>query len=275
MPAHLPDRPSPPRIFSQTRRIARARRHARLCARAQSAKAQSAGDGPHSLETQQFLHAEIARDIADRLDFMRFAPAPTLIHGNGAGLLGAELAARGFAVCQTSPASLAEEQPLALPDGAPAPALIVHLATLDTVNDLPGALLHIRRALPSGGLFIASFPGNGSMPMLRAILQAADGDRPAARMHPQIDIAAASALMQRAGFARQVVDSHRLEVRYRSFDRMVADLRVQGLHSVLADAPPPFTRAGLARARAAFAALADEHGSLGESFVLLTLTGWG
>ena len=89
--------------------------------------------------------------------------------------------------------------------------LIVHLLGLGMVNDLPGALIHARIALAEGGLFIAAFPGAGSLPALRRIVLAADGDRPAARIHPQVDSRAGTALLERAGFKRQVVDSYPFE----------------------------------------------------------------
>lgn len=66
--------------------------------------------------------------------------------------------------------------------------LIVNLSSLATVNDLPGALIHIRNALKPGGLMIASMVGAGSLPMLRQAMYAADGERPAARMHPMVEI---------------------------------------------------------------------------------------
>jgi len=246
---------APPQIFSRQRRIARAQRHLR----------QAPAD-----PAAQFLRADAADDIAERLAFMQVAPCPALVHGDGSGLLGKALAARGFALRTSGPESVDEEQPL---PGPPA-GLIASLFALDTVNDLPGALLHIRNALPAGGLFLGCLIGAGSLPALRQIMLAADGERPAARMHPQIDNRAASALMQRAGFSRQVVDSRPITVRYRSIARLVADLRAQGLTNALADAPPPLSRAALARAQAAFAELADAEGRVSETFEILTLTGW-
>ena len=141
-------------------------------------------------------------------------------------------------------------------------------------NDLPGALLHARAALNDGGVFIATMLGAGSLPVLRGVLLAADAERPAARIHPQIDNRAATSLLERAGFARQVVDSSTVRASYRDLDRLVADLREQGLTNVLADAPPPLTRASWARANAAFDAMKDGEGRVTETFEILTLTGW-
>ena len=103
---------------------------------------------------------------------------------------------------------------------------------------------------------------------------AADGERPAARIHPLIDNRAGSALLDRAGFARQVVDTVPLKVSYPSLDRLVADLREQALTNVLADPPPPITKAGLTRARQEFDRLRNDEGRVIETFEILTLTGW-
>ena len=71
-----------------------------------------------------------------------------------------------------------------------------------------------------------------------------------------------------------MVDAHTLTVTYRSFDRLVADLRAQGLTNVLADRPPRLTREALTTARETFAALADDQGRVSETFEFITLTGW-
>lgn len=211
---------------------------------------------------------EIEQDLIERLGFMQAEPKQALIIGPDSGTLAAYL--RGMGCEVISQQHLDEEQPLPIPPCD----LIVSLLRLDTVNDLPGALLHHRSALTSDGLFIACIMGAGSLSTLRQVMLTADGDRPAARIHPQIDNRAASALMQRAGFSRQVVDSHSLKVTYRSLDRLIADLREQALTNVLADAPPPLTRTAFARARTAFDALKDGDGRVTETFELLTLTGW-
>jgi len=147
------------------------------------------------------------------------------------------------------------------------------LGLLDAVNDLPGALIHIRDALEPGGLAIASFIGGESLPRLRGAMLAAEPDRPFARMHPLVDPRAAPALLQRAGWKDPVVDTHRMKVRYPSLDRLVQDLRDQGFNSALADRPPALNRAAYDRARAAFAKNAEEDGKVTEIFEIVTLTG--
>ncbi|HET8612108.1 MAG TPA: methyltransferase domain-containing protein, partial [Sphingomonas sp.] len=107
-----------------------------------------------------------------------------------------------------------------LPFAAESFDLIVSAGVLDSVNDLPGALLLARRALRPDGLFLAGFLGAGSLPRLRAAMLEADmaGGGVAPRIHPQIDVRAAGDLLARAGFALPVADGERLDVRYRSLD---------------------------------------------------------
>jgi hypothetical protein len=96
----------------------------------------------------------------------------------------------------------------------------------------------------------------------------ADGDRPAPRLHPMVDVRAGGQLLQRAGWADPVIDSRSLEVRFRNLDSLTADLRAQGLSNVLASPGPALNRAQLATARAAFGTGTTER------FEILTLTGW-
>jgi SAM-dependent methyltransferase len=247
---------APPRIFSPVRRLAARRRLERL---------QRAEDAA------RFVIDDMVEDILERLGFVRHEPQRALVIGDWTGELAAILRARGAEVTTAEPAAgFDEEQPF--PSGNF--DFIASLGTLDTVNDLPGALVHIRRALAPGGLAIASVVGAGSLPKLRQIMLAADGDRPAARLHPMVDVRAGAQLLQRVGFADPVADGRALTAAYRSLDRLVADLRAQGLGNVLASTPPPLGRAALERARAAFAAAADEQGRVVETIELLTLSGW-
>lgn len=219
-------------------------------------------------EAAHWLCDAMADDVIERLGFVRFAGPRALVAGLGSEAVGNHLAGAGVSVSRAD--RLDVEQPIA---GGPYD-VIVSMAELDTVNDLPGALIHLRHALAPGGLLLATLIGAGSLPMLRGAMLAADGDRPAARVHPQVDNRAASGLLQRAGFARQVVDQYPLIVRYGSLARLVEDLRDQGLTSALADRAPSIGKAGLRRAGAAFAAQPDPDGKVSERFEILTLTAW-
>jgi SAM-dependent methyltransferase len=244
---------APPKIFSPARRLAARRRIAR----------QQQGADP-----ARFVIADIVEDMLERLSFLRHEPKRVLVIGDWTGTLAAALG--DAEVAEADPAEgFAEEQPFPLGGFD----LVLSAATLDTVNDLPGALIHVRRALAPGGRAIASFVGAGSLPALRRIMLAADGERPAARVHPMVDVRAGAQLLQRAGWADPVADSRTLTVAYRSLERLISDLRAQGLGNVLASRAPALGKAGLARAREAFAAEADEQGRVVETFEILTLSG--
>ena len=83
-----------------------------------------------------------------------------------------------------------------------------------------------------------------------------------------VDVRAGAQLVQRAGFADPVADGRSLTVRFRSLDRLVGDLRAQGLGNVLARPGPPLVPAALAAARAAFGSETKE------TLEIVTLTGW-
>ncbi len=241
---------APPRIFAPARRLAARRRALALQAAPDAAR---------------YLQADMAEDVIERLAFLRHVPQRALLIGMVDPLLAQHLHSLGADVTQTDPATGFDDE-LPFPDQGF--DFIASLGTLDTVNDLPGALIHIRNALAPGGLALASFSGAGSLPTLREAMLAADGDRPAPRLHPAVDVRAGGQLLQRAGWANPVVDSRSLEVRFRSLDSLVADLRAQALTNVLASPGPALTRNQLATARAAFGS-----GTI-ERFEILTLSGW-
>ena len=245
---------TPPRIFDPVRRRTVRRR---------SAMRQARGDAA------RYVLDDMIEDVAERLSFIRQPPGEALVIGDWNGVLVRDLIAQGHEVMTRDVHDLDEELPY--PGGGF--DLIVSLGTLDTVNDLPGALIHIREALAPGGRAIASFVGAGSVANLRRAMLAAEPERPAARLHPMVDIRAAAQLLQRAGWTEPVADSRTLKVAYRSLDRLVADLRDQGLGNVLASAAPPLGKAALERARAAFLEEADAEGRVIESFEILTLSG--
>ncbi|UIP05820.1 class I SAM-dependent methyltransferase [Erythrobacter sp. SDW2] len=247
--------PRVPKIFSRQRAMAKWNR------------AQSRRNRP---DAAQYIVDTIAEDIIERLEFMRAQPNNALVIGDTTGKLGSWLAQQGVVGKAAALGSFDEAQPW--PNSGF--DLIVHLMGLGHVNDLPGALLHARGALAEGGILMAAFPGAGSLTVLRQIMLAADGERPAARMHPLVDNQAGAGLLQRAGFKRQVVDSYPLRVRFGSLDRMVSDLRDHGLTSALATGPWPVTKAGYRRALAAFDGLRDGDGKVSETVEILTLTAW-
>jgi len=228
-----------------------------------------------------FLYAAMAEDMLDRLGDVTRSFSRALVIGCPDGRLAQALANRGCSVicadpgpawAQRSGGDIIRED--ALPYEAASFDLILCCGTLDAINDLPGALIALNRALEPDGLLLTSFVGAGSLPRLRAALLAADGDRPAQRIHPQVDVRAFGDLLARAGFAMPVVDQQRLDVRYGSLFRLLADLRGMGAAQCLASPPPPLTRAGLARAAEQFALAADEDARVTEQFMILHGSGW-
>jgi len=241
--------PAPPLIFSPRRRLAARRRAMRLQRLPGAAR---------------YILDDMVEDMVERLAFLRHRPRRALTIGD-CGELSRVLAGQD---CEVTGADPAAGWDLERPYPAGGFDLIACFGLLDTVNDLPGALIHVRNALARGGLAIATFPGAGSLPRLRAAMLAADGERPAPRLHPMIDVRAGGQLLQRAGWADPVIDSRSLEVRFRSFGRLVSDLREQGLGNVLANPGPPLSRSSLLRAAEAFGTRTVER------FELLTLSGW-
>jgi SAM-dependent methyltransferase len=208
----------------------------------------------------------VRRDFADMLDLGSFAgdfPAPP-----GARVTRIDAGARFAAFAGGVQGE--EDQPH-FPEASF--DLIVSAGVLDTVNDLPGALALARRALRPDGLFLGAFLGGSTLATLRSVLLQAEADRPAARIHPQIDVRAAGDLLVRAGFALPVADVETLNVRYASLFDLVRDLRGMGATSLLPGVPA-LTRETVARAATLFAERADAEGRTAERFDAIFVTGW-
>lgn len=248
------NQPHIPQIFSAQRRV---HRFQRACARQRTAPTQAA----------RYILDDMAEDTLERLAFLRHRPARALVLGDVTGELSAALQMQGAKLGDAAQIDLEAPYPLVGFD------FITVIGLLDAVNDLPGALIHVRSALAPGGLAIASFIGGASLGVLRSAMLSAEPDRPAARMHPLVDPRAAPQLLQRAGWKDPVVDTHAVDVRYSSLATLVNDLRDQGLGAALADAAAPLGRAARTRAEADFAARADDAGKTPETFEIITLTG--
>jgi NADH dehydrogenase [ubiquinone] 1 alpha subcomplex assembly factor 5 len=216
-----------------------------------------------------FLHRRALDELIERLDLVA-RPFAAALDLSLDPFVAARLRARGFEVVE------ADEDDL--PNLAGRFDLVTSVGRLDTINDLPGALALIRRALRPDGLFLAAFAGAGSLPRLRRAMRAAEeaqGSGAAARIHPQIDVRAAGDLLTRAGFALPVADRDVVEVRYGGLMRLVGDLRAMAATNQLAgQAARPVGRLGLAAAIADFAAGAGPDGKTAERFEIVHLSGW-
>lgn len=157
--------------------------------------------------------------------------------------------------------------------------LVVSSLALHTVNDLPGALVQIRRALKPDGLFMASMFGGETLKELRSVLMEAELEvrgGAGARIAPFAESYDCVDLLRRAGFNMPVVDSDKVTVTYGHPLKLLQDLRAMGETNILHDRP----RKGLNRAilERAFALYAErfpsDDGGMTATFEIITLSGW-
>src|SRR5690606_36103723 len=97
--------------------------------------------------------------------------------------------------------------------------LAVSLLSLQSMNDVPGMLAQIRRALRPDGLFLGAFAGAGTLGELRESFLAAESELyggVSPRVIPFPDVRDAGGLLQRAGLALPVADVETVIVRYDS-----------------------------------------------------------
>lgn len=233
-----------------------------------------------------YLHRHATDELLDRLTDVRREFRDVLDLSCAGGHAGESLARRGFAVTSADAGALfaasrpnaiqADEDRLPFADGSF--DLVLCVGGFDSVNDLPGALTLIRRALRPDGLLLAAFCGAGSLPRLRSAMAAADaaeGSGASPRIHPQIDVRAAGDLLARAGFALPVADTESLEIRFSSLSALVADLRAMAATNILASRSRiPLGRRGLAAATADFRAAAGTDGKTAERIEIIYLTAW-
>ena len=170
-----------------------------------------------------------------------------------------------------------ESEPLALrPESLD---LAISALALQFVNDLPGVLAQIRRALKPDGLLLAAMTGGDTLTELRQSFAAAESELEGGvspRVAPFADLRDVGALLQRAGFALPVTDVDRIVVRYDSAFALMADLRRMGATNVLVERRrTPTRRATLSRMAQIYAErFADADGRLRATFDVIWLSGW-
>lgn len=153
--------------------------------------------------------------------------------------------------------------------------LVVASLSLHWVNDLPGALVQIRRALRPDGLFLASLPGLGTLGELRAALAAAETELRGGlspRVSPFPELRDLAGLLQRAGFALPVADAEMLPIAYRTPMGLLRDLRAAGEGNAVRardSRVPPRALLPLALSR-----MAVDGGGVPATLRLLVMTGW-
>jgi len=157
--------------------------------------------------------------------------------------------------------------------------LVVSALALQFVNDLPGTLIQIRRALKPDGLLLAALAGGDTLTELRQAFAAAEAeieDGISPRVVPFSDVRDMGGLLQRAGFALPVTDVDRVTARYASPISLMHDLRRMGATNALLErSRRPLRRATLTRMMEIYAErFADRDGRIRATFEIVWLSGW-
>jgi SAM-dependent methyltransferase len=157
--------------------------------------------------------------------------------------------------------------------------LAVSALAFQFVNDLPGVLSQIRRALRSDGLLLAAMLGGDTLTELRQCFAAAEAECEGGvspRVAPFADLRDVGALLQRAGFALPVTDVDRMVVRYDSAFALMLDLRRMGATNILVERRrTPTRRATMLRMAQLYGErFADSDGRIRATFDVIWLSGW-
>jgi len=227
-------------------------------------------------EPAVFLLDRVAEDAAERLRAVlrEFKSAADV--GTPGDQLRNALRER---VTALTPIDLPEIDSEALGLAAESLDLVVSALALQLVNDLPGVLAQIRRALRPDGLLLAAMIGGDTLNELRQSFAAAEAECEGGvspRVAPFADLRDVGALLQRAGFALPVTDVDRIVVRYDSAFALMHDLRRMGATNVLIERRrKPTRRATLLRMAQIYAEnFSDADGRLRATFDVIWLSGW-
>lgn len=235
------------------------------------------------------LLTAVAQDLADRREAVLREFDRILVLGDTGGTLAERLAISGPAARLVRAASLAagpddgrpdvivDEE--ALPFAPAAFDLVASNLVLSGVNDLPGALVQLRRTLAPDGLLLASLLGGDTLTELRQSLAEAEtalsgGLSP--RVAPFPDVRAAAGLLQRVGFALPVADVERYTVRYDDLFALARDLRALAATNALVERRRrPDSRALFLKAAEIYATrFSDPDGRIRATLEVIHLSGW-
>ncbi|MER8901403.1 methyltransferase domain-containing protein [Mesorhizobium sp. M0772] len=242
----------------------------------------------HPVAGADFLMRRAAEDLADRLGAVerKFGKAAVLFcqTPDATDVVAASGKAAEIVRVEADPAFLDGRPGLIAPlETVPFQPesldLVVSLLSLQAMNDIPGMLVQIRRALRPDGLFLGAFAGAGTLSELRESLLAAEtelygGASP--RVIPFTDVRDAGALLQRAGLALPVADVETVTARYDTLFDLTADLRAMGETSALTDrSRRPGARKLFTRAAELYAErFSDADGRIRASFSIVWMSGW-
>lgn len=170
-----------------------------------------------------------------------------------------------------------ESEPLSL--AAESLDLAISALAFQFVNDLPGVLAQIRRALRPDGLLLAAMVGGDTLTELRQSFAAAEAELEGGmspRVAPFADLRDVGALLQRAGLALPVTDVDRIVVRYDNAFGLMRDLRRMGATNILVERRRvPTRRATMLRMAEVYGdRFADPDGRIRATFDVIWLSGW-
>jgi len=243
----------------------------------------------HARGVEMFLLERVADDLVERLMVVKRQFALAADVGSAGDAVADRLSANRLAemivrlrdVAAPATASslqvVADEE--ALPFADASLDLAVSALSLHHINDLPGTLIQIRRALRPDGLFLAALLGGETLTELRQAFTEAEAEiegGASPRVAPFADLRDLGALLQRAGFALPVTDTDRLTVRYADVFALMQDLRRMGATNALRErSRKPLRRATLFRMAEIYAQrFGDADGRLRATFDIVWLSGW-
>ena len=225
-------------------------------------------------EPATFLLDRVAEDLAERL------AAVTRDFSNVADIwTPGELLRKPHTNRFKSISRLDPDDTEALPLAPESIDLAVSALAFQFVNDLPGVLAQIRRALKPDGLLLAAMIGGDTLTELRQAFAQAEAECEGGvspRVAPFADLRDVGALLQRAGFALPVTDVDQLVVRYDNAFALMTDLRRMGATNILIERRrTPMRRATLLRMSEIYAhRFSDPDGRIRASFDIIWLSGW-
>lgn len=265
---------APPALFDRSLHRRRLDRAAGGFAAARFLKARAAGDAVERLEA-------IVRDFPVCVDLgaRDGAFARALSESDARARIGAVIEtdlSLPMLAGRTGPRVVVDEERLPFRDASL--DLVVSTLALHWTNDLPGALIQVRKALKPDGLFIGALLGGSTLTELRQSLVAAEAelsDGAGLRIAPFAEAYDGAGLLQRTGFALPVADVDRVTVRYAHPLNLLADLRAMGETNAMRGSIRPLSRPVLARACEIYRErFAQMDGRVPATFDILTLTGW-
>lgn len=238
----------------------------------------------------EFLLARVADDLIERLAATQRVFPAALNLGAYHGLLGRRMrqmpgtetvidAEPSWRLLQQCGHPRVQADAEALPFADASLDLVVSGLALQLANDLPGALVQVRRALKPDGLLLAALLGGNTLTELRQALLAAEEEitgGAAPRVAPFADVQDLGALLQRAGFALPVVDSDTVVVTYADALALMHEVRAMGgANALRARDRRPLRRAVLQRALGVYQErFGLPNGRVPATFEIITLTGW-